>query len=319
MTGRLRFPARLALAACLVGGPTARVAAALGDPFHASVQITPSVVRVGQTARYSGTVTVVTDRAIDVRWVAPKNDDDFSWGRSQVRHTSGADVDTFRIETTVQAFRLGRLTVPGLGFVDRAGAPRTLQRLPVANLIVVPVIPASDTTADLRPVRGPIRAPWWEVVPWAWVAGVLLAGSALIALWHLRRRRTVVTWVPAARHDPVETALGRLRELRERKLPEAGEFGAHALELTFILRRFLEDTTTRLRPGYTTGDLARRLEEESVPAGEAMVLVSLLKVLDRVKFARAPFTAIEARKSEDAVESFVRRRRPPAAPSAEAA
>ena len=67
-----------------------------------------------------------------------------------------------------------------------------------------------------------------------------------------------------------------------------------------------------MRPGFTTSHLSRRLEEESVPAGEAMVLVSLLRVWDRVKFARAPFTPDEARKSEDAVEQFVRRRRPPA-------
>jgi hypothetical protein len=122
------------------------------------------------------------------------------------------------------------------------------------------------------------------------------------------RRRPVVVSRPAVRLDPTEAALDRLKALRERRLPERGEFGLHAFELTSILRRFLEATTTRLRPGFTTSELGGRLSDESVPAADALVLVSLMRVWDRVKFARAPFTLAEARKSEEAVESFVRRR-----------
>jgi hypothetical protein len=39
--------------------------------------------------------------------------------------------------------------------------------------------------------------------------------------------------------------------------------------------------------------------------------VSLMRVWDRVKFARAPFTIDEAGRSETAVEAFVRRRATP--------
>jgi len=39
-------------------------------------------------------------------------------------------------------------------------------------------------------------------------------------------------------------------------------------------------------------------------------------VWDRVKFAQAPFTVDEARRSEAAVEQFVRRRKPAARPEA---
>ncbi|HUK64846.1 MAG TPA: hypothetical protein VLV15_16015, partial [Dongiaceae bacterium] len=174
---------------------------------------------------------------------------------------------------------------------------------------VVPVIPATDTTADLRPVRGPIAAPWWEVVPWGWV--IAIAGVAGVITWLLtrRRKRPALVAAPVPRLDPAEAALKRLQELKARGLPEAGEFGQHALELTAILRRFLEATSTRLRPGFTTAELSRRLEDESVPSEAAKLLMNLMRSWDRVKFGQAPFTIDEARRSEGAVEAFIQRRR----------
>jgi hypothetical protein len=199
--------------------------------------------------------------------------------------------------------------VPGLRFVDDARAPGVPRRLPVVRLTVVPVIPASDSTADLKPVRGPIAAPWWEVVPWAWVVGITALAGAIAWLLTRHRKRPVPVLAPAPRLDPAEAALKRLQELRSRRLPEAGEYGQHALELTAILRRFLEATTTRLRPGFTTAELSRRLGDESVSADDAQVLLNLMRAWDRVKFARAPFTIDEARRSEEAVEAFLQRRR----------
>ena len=76
-------------------------------------------------------------------------------------------------------------------------------------------------------------------------------------------------------------------------------FGIHALELTGILRRFLEATSLRLRPGFTTAELTRRLNDESVPQQDSTALQNLLRVWDRVKFGRAPFTLDEARRSAE--------------------
>jgi hypothetical protein len=217
--------------------------------------------------------------------------------------------DTSLIEVSLQVFQLGNVTIPGIKVMDDARAPGVVHELPVVRVTVVPVIPATDTTADLRPVRGPIAAPWWEVVPWGWA--IAIAGLAGLVTWLLtrRRKRPAAVAVPLPRMDPAEAALKRLQELKSRALPEAGEFGQHALELTAILRRFLEATTTRLRPGFTTAELSRRLEDESVPSEDAKLLMNLMRSWDRVKFAQAPFTIDEARRSEAAVEAFIQRRR----------
>ena len=297
------------------------VACAHADDLQVAASVSPVFVRVGQMTTYTGRVLLPHGRPAAIRFSPPDSSDALTWGRLRAtrRVSPGSGPDTIVVQAQLQAFRLGGQSIPGLAFVDAAGAPGVEQRLPVAKLTVVPVIAANDSSADLRPVRGPLKAPWWEVVPWAWV--IAIAGIAGLSTWLILRmlsrlRRPALTVVPAARRDPSQAALERLAALRERHLPEAGQFGLHALELTAILRRFLEATTTRLRPGFTTSELTGELKDESVPAPDALLLVSLMRVWDRVKFARAPFTLDESRKSEEAVEAFVRRR---AAPKAEEA
>ena len=298
-----------ALAIALVVGAAGAADLSVGS------SVTPAYVHIGETANLSAFVELPPGALMQPKWLPPDSSAVLTWGplRPSRHPTRSGHGDTLFIEASVQAFQLGNIVIPGMAFIDAAKPGSPPMRLPAVRLTVLPVIPASDSAADLKPVRGPLKAPWWELVPWGWVIAIgLLAGALAWWVMWLRRRpvATVTAMVPF--RDPGEVALTRLAELRARGLPEAGQFGTHAFELTGILRRFLEATTVQLRPGFTTSHLSRRLEEESVPAGEAMVLVSLLRVWDRVKFARAPFTPDEARKSEDAVEQFVRRRRPPA-------
>jgi hypothetical protein len=81
----------------------------------------------------------------------------------------------------------------------------------------------------------------------------------------------------------------------------------HAFRLGQILRRYLEATTRVTKPGDTTPELVRNLAAAGLPKEDQQRLTGLLRVWDRVKFARAPLTLDEAVKSEQAVESFVRR------------
>ncbi len=306
MTLRLRMGV-----AALTAAWACTAAPARGDDVRVSASVTPAFVHVGQVASYRGIVVVPYGEAALVRWYPPDTTLALTWGRPRVTRGTRRPqaADTSFIEVPLQVFQLGNVSVPGVRFMDDARAPGVVRQLPVVRVTVVPVIPATDSTADLRPVRGPIAAPWWEVVPWGWVIGIATLAGLITWVLGRRRRRPVLVPQPAPRVDPAEVALKRLQELKARGLPEAGAFGQHALELTAILRRFLEATTTRLRPGFTTAELSRRLEDEAVSAEDAKILLNLMRVWDRVKFAHAPFTPAEAHRSEEAVEGFVQRRR----------
>jgi hypothetical protein len=152
-------------------------------------------------------------------------------------------------------------------------------------------------------------------VPWLFVVvGVMLVVAIVLLVRALRRRKPkpVPRAAPAVvaarpRIDPGAEALRALAALRARALPAAGHFGEHALELTAILRRFLEATLNSPRPGDTSGELLARFKASRMPEDDVERLDGLLALWDRVKFARAPLTEAEAARCEQAVESYVRR------------
>jgi len=288
--------------------------------------VDPGVARLGERVIYRG--TVVVDAAESVRFMIPKSDSLLTWGTPSVgrtrfqgaSRTSGtpasprAAIDTVWVEIPVQVFETGVFTLAGLGYLDDPNpadaTPGTIMRLPQVRLTVIPTLTPADSNSTLREVHGPLAAPWWERVPWTWVIIGLLVLAALIGLIRrLRKRKPVVAPAPvvkaASRRDPVAEALADLRALRARALPEAGEFSEHAFVLGRILRRFLEATVTITRPGDTTPELIAHLKLSEIGDSEVARLSGLLRVWDRIKFARDPFTADEAHRAEDSVEAFV--------------
>jgi hypothetical protein len=312
----------------------ASAAAAQGPQTR--VTVSPGVAKLGERVIYRGEAT-----GPGVRWVLPDSGGAFSWGSPRMGVSRGhpsrrprfglgartpaiqpATPDTTWIEIPLQVFELGVVNVPGLHFHYRTTQTEGLSnrvvhvtrtgRLATARLVIVPVLSAQDSAANLRPLRGPLAAPWWERVPWSLVAVALLLIALAIALflWWRRRRPTPAEVVPAAARSPAARALAALAELRALQLPAQGRFGEHAFRLGQILRRYLEATVPTTRPGDTTPELLRHLGDAGLPAEELRRLAGLLRVWDRVKFARESFSAEVAARTEEAVEAFVSRGSP---------
>jgi hypothetical protein len=177
-------------------------------------------------------------------------------------------------------------------------------------LTVVPVLTAADSNADFRAVHGPLAAPWWERVPWAWVILGVLAAVAIVALVVWRRRRRARASAPSAgpeARDPLAEALAALASLRGLSLPEHGRFAEHAFRLGQILRRYLEAVIRTTHPGDTTPELVAHLRLAGLESDDLARLSGLLRAWDQVKFAREPFTFEEAIRAERATEAFLRR------------
>ena len=280
----------------------------------ARVTVFPPVVRLGERATYRG--TIVVDPGVRAQWLPPDTSEALTWGpRRAWRHpayagggANRASADTIGVEIPVQAFQLGRNALPGLEVMVGSGANIATYRLPTSQLFVLPMISPADSQSTLKPVRGPLAAPWWERVPWVWVMGGLLLVALVVWLVRrLRRKRPAQEAAPEPSRSASELALIALAALRAEGLPEKGRMAEHAFRLGQILRRYLEATTRVTMPGHTTPELVRSLSAAGLPAEDQKRLTGLLRVWDRVKFARAPLTLEEAVKSEQAVESFVRR------------
>ncbi len=302
-------------AAAPAQGPAGSESSTGSYPMHSGVS--PPFARIGEQVTYHGWIAV--ERFTAVTWAAPDTGGNFTWGalrggRSPLttRRPGGPwPADSVWAEAPLQAFATGQLAVPGLGFtLDRHDGSTYAGRLPAVRLGVPSDIAPNDTTADLRPPRGPLRAPWWERVPWRLVAAVAgLVALAIVVLRRPRRRRPVATAPAAARRrDPAAEARSDLAALRRMMLLEAGKFDEHALRLSHILRRYLEATLGALRPGDSTPELLRRLEAGLLVPQDVERLRQLLRRWDGIKFARFPSDAEEGRRCEEAVRELILRR-----------
>jgi hypothetical protein len=292
---------------------------AVAPPIQASASVSPGVARLGERILYRGRVVSFWG----FKWLPPETSEDYTWGPPLARVAQGRASaraaanqppsaqrpDTLLVEVPLQVFRTGDVVIPGLRF--QSTSDRRIYRLPSARLLVTPVLSAADSNADLRPLRGPLPAPWWERVPWLWViAGVVLVVGAFLLIRRLRKRGKKAAPVVAPALDPAAEALAALSALRGLNLPAHGRFAEHAFHLSRILRRFLEATVRTPRPGDTTGELIAHLETTRMDREDLMRLAGLLRVWDRVKFARAPFSADEASRAELAVETMIKRSAP---------
>src|SRR5439155_13067035 len=140
---------------------------------QAHAGVVPGVAYLGERVRYRG--YVIAGGPTAVKWLPPDKDPDLTWGtpRAWRARVPGAAGETLLVEIPLQAFRLGTVVIQGLALQDAAGGQ--IGRLPAVRLEIVPVLTAADSNADLKPARGPLLAPWYERVPWAWVAAGLAA------------------------------------------------------------------------------------------------------------------------------------------------
>lgn len=302
-----------------------RASAQLVRRFPSRTSVSPAPARLGQQLVYRSSVVVPADAK--VRFEVPDPGGDFTWGKpvaSKRRLVYGAYLDMYgesadsvAVEIPLQVFATGQVSVPGIGVsIDQTRQGGKLQRVrtPGVRLLVLPTVTAADSAQGLKPVRGPLGAPWWERVPWTLVFLVVLAVALAVVTWSWWRKRARKTApAPAVRaaaapaRDPSAEALAELAKLRALRLPEAGQFDAHSVALTRILRRYLEATLGSPRPGDTSTELLQRLSGGVLEPSDLVRLELLLSLWDRVKFARAPLDRSEAERCENAVEALVRR------------
>jgi len=292
-------------------------------PMRATVAPTPA--RLGERLLYRGSVIVSGGRTAGIR--PPQTAGDLSWGRARTGTTSGLHPslgllgeasDSVWIEVPLQVFTTGQVAIPGPA-VTLAG-PGTAGRvtnLPNVYLYILPTVTAQDSAATLRPLRGPLGAPWWERVPWLLVSAALLGIAIAFAIANAisarRRRSAPLAPLPATPQrgiGPGAEALAALARLREQRLLAQGRFGDHALALTSILRRYLERSAGTLRPGDTSGELVERMRVGPLGERELAELTRMLGLWDRIKFARASVGVGEAESTERALEELVRGREP---------
>ena len=137
-----------------------------------------------------------------------------------------------------------------------------------------------DPKKDLPPLS-------WRLVGWCALALVALAAVLFGIGWTIRKIREMVR---VHRMSPIERAYYELDRLLKKGLPGRGLYKDFYVELTMVVRRYVERKYGVKAPNMTTqeflGELARRADDATVAQiGDSVALKEFLESADLVKFA----------------------------------
>lgn len=144
---------------------------------------------------------------------------------------------------------------------------------------------AAPTLAALRPPSEPSELPVTRTSRWPLYGAVVGAiVLALVLLWIFTHRRLAVAVAPAL--SPSELAQREFERLMQDDPLARGETNTFFVEMTAIVRRYIERSTGVRAPEQTTEEFLRAMRtHESFPAETRDRLRDFLQSADLVKFA----------------------------------
>jgi hypothetical protein len=280
-------------------------------PLRVSVQVEPHPVRLSDEP----TLTLTLDYEIGVQVEKPPfgeavGDFQIRGFREPLPETS-SEREIVRQIYTLEPMRTGQLQIDPIPvtFTDNRpegdGKTRTVE----TEALVVEVTSMVDAEApsldDLRGPAGPVELPPPKYSPlWLGISCLLvfLAGGLGGAIWLIRRRRGVEI---QQQLSPQELAYLELQQIIEQELSER-DVKLFYVELTGVVRRYIERTTGIHAPEQTTEEFLQEVHAGTVFSGaERERLSRFLESADLVKFAAHQPTADDIETTFERAKMFL--------------
>lgn len=251
---------------------------ALGDSIFARLEVeAPAGVRIDAPFQEAGDQRLGRFRVVGFVRDTHRNDD------GSQRHEQ-----TY----TLEAPSSGRHRIPPLRLevLDARTASTAEKQTPQELLtdevpLEVAPVPVEQATAALRPAAGELDP---EVGKTSWIlilgiasAVMVLGSGAVLALRAMRARRRV-----QKQRSAYDEAVAQLRALEDRGAPDDAAADAWFVQLSAIVRRYLEHRYDIRAPELTTEEFLQVATARPELTGEHRgMLTSFLERCDRVKFA----------------------------------
>lgn len=207
---------------------------------------------------------------------------------------------------TLTSFDTGFMVIPPVAFVFDGDTANPLLTDP--ELILVTEFPV-DLEQDIMDIKGPMDVPinWRKYLLYGLIALVvigLLVGGFLY--WQKHRKPKDA---PAARPVPTrpahEIALEKLEELRLKKLWQSDRTKEYYIELSDIVREYIEFRYGIMALEQTTDETVRALKINGVDEQQIAALKGMLQLADLAKFAKYRPLSDENDRSMDVAKGFV--------------
>jgi len=144
----------------------------------------------------------------------------------------------------------------------------------------------SSVINDIRPLKEPV-----EIAGDFPLAGFLIFILALIVtvmifIYFKKRKQTAVTTAKEPLKSPEEIAIEELNALREKKLEEKGLIKEHYIEISDIIRKYIEGKFRVFALDRTTWEVYQEIRGRKIPRQSVDKIKDFLEDCDMVKFAK---------------------------------
>lgn len=208
-------------------------------------------------------------------------------------------------------YRAGDQTLPAypVKYKDKGEEDLKDAQANEVTVVIESLMAKEPTPLDIRDIAEPEALPFdWR--PIAAAVGVVAALAAVIGLIRYLGRRRAAQAIAAA-PKPHEVALEALARLRSRGLLEGGRYEEYYVELSAIIRGYVEGRFGLHAPEMTTEEfLAVMQRDRRLSPGHRRLLGEFLTESDLVKFARYTPRAEDGERAFGAARRFVEESRP---------
>jgi hypothetical protein len=204
------------------------------------------------------------------------------------------------------SFDTGFIVVPAIKFYFNDDSTQVLSTDPL--VIFVSDIPV-EMEADIKDIKEPYDVPFnWK----KWVLRALIVFAVLALLigayhwWKKRQKQSEeVVARPKPKRPAHEIALEKLEALRQKKLWQNEQVKEYYIELTDIIREYIEFRFDVLALEMTTDEIMAALHMKAIDKQTLLELRKMLQLADLAKFAKYRPMPNENELCFDAAKQFV--------------
>jgi hypothetical protein len=255
-------------------------------PLSVKAEIDRQQAYVGDRLRF--TLTLVADSATSVDSI-PVGDNlgDFDvLGRRYDLSGDGSGGLRHTVDFDLAVYKTGQFWIPQIPIRFIHADSTTSEIMTDSLAVVIMSVAGGDSLVDIKGLKPQVY--FGSQFPWLYViaAAIVIAGL-LIWMWRRRKKAEAIAEAkPVDTRPPWVIADEALRKLRESGLLASGEFKLFYLELTDILRAYIEPRFGVDALDRTTSELREDLTQISLDDHYYSLLFELFDSADLVKFAK---------------------------------
>ena len=167
-----------------------------------------------------------------------------------------------------------------------------------------------EMEADIKEIKEPYDAPynWKQLLKWALIIWLILGAIAIaVYVWekYFKKKKEAPLARPKPKRPAHEIALEKLEELRNKKLWQNNQTKQFYIELSDIIREYIEFRFDVLALEMTTDETISGLKLSGMEDSKTQSLRQLLQMSDLAKFAKYTPISNENEHCFDIARTFV--------------